>query len=125
MDRASSHRHGMTLRFQRNCSKRLLVLGEILAKHTQKCLGLLRTQVNTVAILYRDLIWRLLMNDAEIQKEIPNAYAHLNAVGIGFAIIRRFTDLDPGLGRAAIHCAYRVSQNPGGGLVRKGGFEPP
>ena len=98
----------MTLRFQRNCSKRLLVLGEILAKHTQKCLGLLWTQVNTVAILYSDLIWCLLMDDAEIQKEIPNAYAHLNAVGIGFAIIGRLAELNLGLGMAGVHGAYRV-----------------
>ena len=93
------------MRLERNRSEGLLILGEVLAEHVPESLGLLRTEIDAVMIFDVDLVGRVLMSDAEIEEEIPDAYAHLNAVGIGFAIIRGLAELDFGLGMTGVHGA--------------------
>ena len=96
------------MRLKRNRSEGLLILGKVLAEHVPQSFGLLRAEVDAMMIFDVDLVGGVLMSDAEIEEEIPDAYAHLNAVGIGFAIIRGLAELDLGLGMAGVHGAYRV-----------------
>src|SRR6185437_2531958 len=127
MDRAIRDGDGRAVRLQGNGSEGLLILGEVLAEHVQESLGLLRTEIDAVIVFDRDLIGRVLMRDAEVQKKVPDADPYLNAGGVGFAVVVRFGDLKFGLRMSGCHDAFRVSQERAGlkVLVRKGGLEPP
>lgn len=84
-------------RLKRNGAEGLLILGEVLAEHIEECLGLLRAQIDALEAADGDLIGRVLVGGAEGEEEIPDAGAHLHAVGVALAIVGRFRDVDPGL----------------------------
>src|SRR6185437_15579974 len=117
MDGAGGDGHGMSLRLKCDGSEGLLVLGEVLAQHVPEGLGLLRAEVNAVAVFDRDLMRSVLMRDAEVEEEVPNAGAHLNAVGVGFAVLGRFIDVDLGL----VGCRHGCLSGYCNGAVNKAG----
>jgi hypothetical protein len=84
----------VVLWFQRECSKGLFVLGNVLPQHIPQGLGLLRTQENGSVIPDVYLIGRLAGCQSEHKLEIPYADAHLDAVGIGFAEIFGLGEID-------------------------------
>ena len=45
-------------------------------------------------IVYGDAIRRVLIDGAEEQEKIPQAHAHLDAVGVGFPIVGRVGQMD-------------------------------
>ena len=107
MDWAGRHGHGRPVRLECDGSEWLFVLCEVLPQHVPKRLGLLRTEIDPVVVLNKELVRRVLMGDAEVEKEVPDADADLHAVGIGLAIVRGFLELDFRLGMAGVHGAYK------------------
>src|ERR1700752_3111739 len=104
---AARHRHGV-LRLKRDSTEGLFILSEVLAKHVPQSFGLLWAQVHAMVVFDVDLVGRVLVSDAEVEKEIPHADAHLNAVGVAFAIVRGFTQVNFWLRMRGIHGAYRL-----------------
>src|SRR5437660_4885000 len=65
----------------------LLVLGQVVAKHIPEGLGLLRTEVYALEVFDSQLVGALLAHGPEDQKEVPDAHADLDAVGVAVAIV--------------------------------------
>jgi hypothetical protein len=97
VDRAGRNGNGGALRFKCDGAEGLFVLGEILAKHVPKGLGLLRAEVDAAVILHGYLVGGFGMGDAEVEEEVPYADSDLHAVSVGFAIIGGLDEVDPGL----------------------------
>ncbi len=66
----------------------------ILAQHVPQRLGLLRAQVDGLVIADGDLVGAFAGGKAKNKLKIPNAHAHLDAVGVGLAIIGRLGEID-------------------------------
>jgi hypothetical protein len=78
----------MPVRLKVKRPESLLVLSKILPQHVPQSLGLLRAEINQLVIANGYLLRALAGSQAKYELEVPDAYAHLHAVGIGFAIIR-------------------------------------
>ena len=110
MNRALRHGKRVGLRLESDLSESLLILSEILGQDVHKRLGLLRADVDSLAIFDEDLVGALLMNDAEGEEEVPDADAYLNAVGVVLSVVVRLLDLNLRLRMAGMHSALRVKQ---------------
>src|SRR5205085_2099063 len=75
------------LRFETNLAEGGFVLADVLVQHVRQRLGLLRAQKDTLIVLNGNTLRRALRYRAKKQEKIPQADAHLNAVGVGFPII--------------------------------------
>src|ERR1700747_1617800 len=104
MHRARSHHS----RVEFNLAKGTLISRNVLLENRHKCLCLLRTQIDSLKITDFHLSLALLLQGAEHQEEIPNIYAHLHAVSIVFAVVRRVEQLDIGL-RGYGHKCFSVA----------------
>ena len=82
---------------ERDAAEGLLILRQVLAEHVEERLGLLGTEVDPLKATDGDLVGRVLMCGAEGEEEIPDAGAYLHAVGVAFAVVGGFADVDPGL----------------------------
>jgi hypothetical protein len=125
------------LRLERESSKSLFVLGDVLAEHVQEGLGLLGAQVDCLMVFDGDLVGTLAGSQSEDELEIPHADANLNAVGVGLAVIGRLGEIELRL-RVWTHDFIRLLCRGEGaqcslanrvqwrteGLVRKRGLEP-
>src|SRR5579863_3441894 len=85
------------LRLELQGAEGLFVLGNVLAEHVPECLGLLRAQVDGLVIADGDLVGAFAGGKAEHELKIPYTNAHLDAVGIGLAVIRRLGEVELGL----------------------------
>jgi hypothetical protein len=120
---------------ERDGAEGLLILSEVLAEHVEEGLGLLRAEVDALEAANGDLIGGVLVSGAEGEEEVPDAGAHLHAVGVALAIVGGFGDVDPGLGVGLMNvchclCSFVLPQENFGrcGLERagaKGGLESP
>src|SRR5690606_15272273 len=81
-----------------NLAERLFVLLEVLAQHRMQSLRLLGAQVDAVGDVQVYLLRRLRSNLTELQKEVPEADSHLNAIGIAFPIVGILHDSDLRIG---------------------------
>ena len=108
VDWALRHGKRMRLRLERDDSKGLLILSDVLAEDVPEGLGLLRADVDALSVLDGDLILRFLVNKAESEKKILYADAYLNTVGVVLAIVLRLDHLNFWLWMAGIHTASRV-----------------
>src|SRR5688572_33169977 len=86
----------LILRLQPDFAEGRLVLRDVLLHHVQKRLRLLRTEIHARKILDRYSVRGALAQRAEQQKEIPEVYAHLDAVCIVLAVVRGVHDLNCG-----------------------------
>ena len=97
------HRH------RRACGSSLIspkagfVLLDVLIEHIRQSLGLLRAEEHALKIVDRDAVGSGLIDGAEHQKEVPQADAHLHAVGVAFAIIGGVRELIFGCGLLGVH----------------------
>ena len=94
--------------FEREMSERLFILRQVLTKHIPQCFCLLRTQVDPLESVDRNLFRRILMCCSEAQAKIPYAYLHLNAVRVALAIVGRLFEFHFGLWGVLAHGAYRL-----------------
>ena len=103
--RSGGWRHGLVdgafcvgyLLLQRDVSESLLVLGEVVADHIPQSLRLLGTEVDALKVLDGDFVRALLGHSAEDQKEVPDAHADLDTVGVAVAIAFGLGELYIGL----------------------------
>ena len=105
MDRPAGHHSRIKFDF----AERVLISDHVLLQDCEQRLGLLRAQVNALKIPDLYLSLALLLECAKNQEEVPYIYPHLNAVCIGFLIIRRVEHLDVGLNRNR-HKFFSVAQ---------------
>src|SRR5450631_3888926 len=91
LKQVSSVYWAMRLRQWLQCdiAKSHFILFEILPQHVPQSLGLLRTQINSVLILYRQFLGICLLSCSEGEKEIPYTDTDLNAIRIAFTVFRR------------------------------------
>lgn len=93
MDRAGN-RHA---RIKFDLTECAFVSGDVLLQDGEQSFGLLRAEINPLKILNFDLIFGLLLQRAENEEEIPDVDAHLDAVGVGLAVLGSVDQLDIGL----------------------------
>src|SRR5258707_5492569 len=84
-------------RIQLDLAESIFVARDVLLQQSEQCLGLLRTQIDPLEISNLHLRFALLLQGAKDHKEVPDVYAHLHAVGVAFAVVRRICQLDIGL----------------------------
>src|ERR1700744_6524215 len=72
---------------QCNGAKGLLILRNVLSEDVPKRLGLLRAEIDALQVLDGYGIGCVLMHEAKRQEEIPDAQAHLHAIGGGIAFL--------------------------------------
>src|ERR1700739_836537 len=99
----------MRLWLEGNLAERLLGLRGCLAEDIEEPFGLLRAYIDALGIFDSDLVSRVLVDQAKGEKEIPNAYPDLHAVGVVFAIILRFLDVNLRLGMTRVHIAKGIA----------------
>lgn len=80
-------------RIELDFAKGALVVRDILVQDRGQSLGLLRAQIYSLEVSYFDLVLRLLLHGTEHQKEVPDIHPHLDAIGIGFAIVTGVEDI--------------------------------
>lgn len=95
MDGPARHHSGIKF----DLAKCVLITHYVLLQNGEQRFCLLRTEVNSLKILYLNLGLALLLKSAENQEKIPHIHAYLNAVRIGFPVIRGVNHLDIGLSR--------------------------
>ena len=105
------------LRFEREGAEGLLVLRDVLAEDVPEGFGLLRTQEDGLVIADGDLVGRCRCWRGRRPVEIPYADAHLDAVGVGLAVIGRLRHVDLGLLRIGTHGSTRLPRQGGSALV--------
>jgi hypothetical protein len=84
-------------RLERDAAEGLLILGQVLTEHIEECLGLLGAEIYPLKAADGYLVRGVLVCGAEGEEEVPDAGAHLHAVGVAFAVVGGFGDADPGL----------------------------
>ena len=72
----------------------LFVLSEIVAKHVPESLCLLGAEVDGLKVIEVDLGGGRLLHGAEDKLEVPHRHAHLDRVGIGFAVVVGLVEAD-------------------------------
>ena len=80
-------RKGVGLGLQGEGPESLLVLGDVLTQHIPKGFCLLWAEVDGLVVMDGDFFRGLAGGQAEDELEVPDADAHLHAVGVGFAVI--------------------------------------
>lgn len=70
------------------------VANYVLLQKSEQGFGLLRAEVNALKVANFHLGFGLLLQSSEDEEEVPDIHAHLHAVGIGLAIIRRIGQLN-------------------------------
>jgi hypothetical protein len=73
----------------------------------------LRVDIDALEVLDLHAFLRGLVDMAEHQKEIPEIHPDLHAVGVAFAVIGRFLEYNPGLGRCHRPTWYRRRKSAG------------
>jgi len=96
-------REAVPVRLQVYRAKGLLILGKMLTQHVPQSFGLLRAQINELVIADGYLLRAFACGDAKGKLEIPHAYAHLHAVGVGLTIVRGLDDVQLRLLRGWSH----------------------
>jgi hypothetical protein len=66
----------------------------------------------------RHLVGAVAGSEAKDQREVPNAYAYLNAVCIGLPVIGGLGDIHLGLLQGRSHSSYSLQGSDGPGLLR-------
>src|SRR5262249_40820422 len=84
-------------------AKSLLVLSNILSQYMEQRFRLLWAQIDPLEVGDLDLFRCLLPQSAEGEKEVPDAHAYLDAVGVPFTILRGIDQLYIGLRRKLRH----------------------
>src|SRR5262245_57470876 len=92
-----------------------LIAGDILSQYRRQRFGLLRTQIDPLKVADVDLVFAVLLQRAEGEKEIPDADSHLHTVGVILAIFGRVDQIDLRLGRSR----HDVSSVAGGETNRQ------
>jgi hypothetical protein len=98
---------GAGARLEPNLAERGFVLAHILLQHIQQGFGLLRADVDPLEIMDLHVFRRGLVDIAKHQKKVPKVDPDLHAVGVAFAVVGRFVEYDPGLGRCHRTTWYR------------------
>jgi hypothetical protein len=80
------HRAG-GVRLQFDLAERGFVLLDVLRKNVGQSLSLLWAEKNPLKVVNGDRIGGGLINRAETEEKVPEAHAHLHAVGVVFAVI--------------------------------------
>ena len=96
------------MRLQIQLAEGLLVLGDILPQNVPQGFGLLRAEEDSLVVANAHLIGAFARSSAEYELEIPNAYAHLDAVGIGLAVVGSLDKVHLGLLRRWTHGKTRL-----------------
>src|SRR5579864_988218 len=101
------------LRLQLDLAEGGLILRHVLLQNVRQRFGLLRAQENALKILDADGVRRSLVHGSEQQEEIPQADAHLHAVGVMLAVVggARKLDLRLRLLRSHMRSGYRAAQH--------------
>lgn len=74
-------------RIQLDFSKRAFVSGDILLEQSEKCLRLLRAEVDSLEVPDINLGFALLLERPENQEEIPDVHSHLDAIRVILSIV--------------------------------------
>ena len=75
-------------------SEGTLIIRHVLLQNRHQSFGLLRAEIDSLKIVNLDLGLALLLHGPKDQKEIPDIYADLHAIGIAFAIVGIIHQLD-------------------------------
>src|SRR5215468_6551897 len=73
---------------QLDLAEGLLILRNVLSQNMEQRLGLLWTQVDPLKVGDLNLFGCLLAQSAKCKKKVPDAHAHLDTIGVTFAILR-------------------------------------
>lgn len=85
VDRSS--RKILTFGLQIQRAEGLLVLRDVLPQHIPQRLCLLGAEKNRLVVANRNLVGAFTGSESKDQLKVPNADAHLHAVGVAFAVI--------------------------------------
>ncbi len=75
-------------------AERRLIVVDVLLEDTHERFGLLGAEIDALEVAYFNFGLALLLQSAEDQEEVPDAYSYLNAVGVLLGVLRSVDHLD-------------------------------
>lgn len=100
-------------RIEFDLAESAFVIRDVLLQNCGQRLRLLRAKIYPLKVSDFDLIFRGLLHGAKNQKEVPNAHAHLHAVGIGLTIFGSIYKMKIRLLRRSDHKFHSVMGTTG------------
>ena len=84
----------MPLRFERQGTEGLFVLGNVLPQDVPEGLGLLRTEIDGLVVADRNLVGAFAGSQPKHELKIPHADANLDTVGVRLAVVIRLGQIE-------------------------------